>query len=633
MLRDSKQHPEMSEQEIVAPIVLTSLPRTGSTKLHKMLAASGDFLFLAAWQGFSLGLRTGNRGKHPAPRIRESDKYDRWFKARAPEGKRIHDYSTLEPDGAAADPYLTATAPDVHWTTVNIGEAVPGVLTPLSASVWAPAFEYAALGCAHAVGAISSRERKVPPAPLEPPMLRTFYGRVAMQVAFFSMLGDRMPGTSGAAVVEGVLGHVPTDLHLSPTNRRYPVVAVRLPVTFLTIPRRVRAAARAMESWYHAELARVPTLSRSGAIGAFADATKRFDAALYLQGVSLFGAVQPMYDVLAGLVAKTGHGDVAVLSGSGGAEMSGLVADLWSASRAQTDVDEVVRRNGFHGPREGELSSRVWREDDGPLRQLVAQYRTQPDSSDPAVREKESERARRELAHEILAVTPMFKRTARRTTLKLAAELIPLRGVGKRSFLMALDVARAAARRAGECMVADGALSDPGDVFYLTAEELIGNLPQEVTDRVARRRAWRAECEQLNLPVDWRGMPEPSAVTADTKTANSEIRGIGVSAGVVEGIARVVTDPDFAEFEPGEILVAAFTDPGWASVMFIASALVVDIGGALSHAAVVARELRLPCVVNTHSGTRTVQSGDLIRVDGTSGAVTILKRATEKPHR
>jgi pyruvate,water dikinase len=79
--------------------------------------------------------------------------------------------------------------------------------------------------------------------------------------------------------------------------------------------------------------------------------------------------------------------------------------------------------------------------------------------------------------------------------------------------------------------------------------------------------------------------------------------------------------------EPDEILVAPTTDPSWSSVMFISAALVVDIGGALSHAAVVARELGIPCVVATGNGTRVLATGDRVRVDGTAGTVEILRRA------
>jgi phosphoenolpyruvate synthase/pyruvate phosphate dikinase len=95
--------------------------------------------------------------------------------------------------------------------------------------------------------------------------------------------------------------------------------------------------------------------------------------------------------------------------------------------------------------------------------------------------------------------------------------------------------------------------------------------------------------------------------------AGDVVTGIGVSDGVVEGRARVVTNPDFADVEPDEILVAPFTDPSWASIMFVSAGLVVDIGGAMSHAAVVARELGMPCVVNTKDGTERLRTGDLVR--------------------
>jgi pyruvate,water dikinase len=106
------------------------------------------------------------------------------------------------------------------------------------------------------------------------------------------------------------------------------------------------------------------------------------------------------------------------------------------------------------------------------------------------------------------------------------------------------------------------------------------------------------------------------------------LTGIGVSAGTVEGVVRVVIDPA-QELKPDEILVAPTTDPSWSSIMFVSRALVVDIGGVLSHAAVVARELGLPCVVNTGTGTRRLRTGDRVRVDGKAGTVEILKRAPD----
>jgi pyruvate,water dikinase len=194
--------------------------------------------------------------------------------------------------------------------------------------------------------------------------------------------------------------------------------------------------------------------------------------------------------------------------------------------------------------------------------------------------------------------------------------------VGKRAFLQSLDVARGATRRLSDLLELDA--------FYLTADELAGPLPADAADLVALRRQRRKEYEALVIPNMWRGVPEPSTAAAppDSAAPNSAriISGVGVSSGITEGFVRVVTDPAFTEVGEGEILVTPTTDPSWASIMFISSALVVDIGGPLSHAAVVARELAIPCVVNTRHGSRVLRTGDRVRVDGDAGTVEVLER-------
>jgi pyruvate,water dikinase len=90
-----------------------------------------------------------------------------------------------------------------------------------------------------------------------------------------------------------------------------------------------------------------------------------------------------------------------------------------------------------------------------------------------------------------------------------------------------------------------------------------------------------------------------------------------------------VDDPDdVAEFEPGDILVCETTDPSWVVLFQLAGAVVIDVGGAMSHGAIVARELGLPCVINTRTGTSVIADGDRIRVDGTAGRVDILPPGT-----
>ena len=98
MQRDFQMHPEINDQQIAPPLIVIGGPRSGSTKLHKMLAASDDFIYLLCWQGMSLSLITGNLDEDPAERIEEADKRVRWFNERAPQSRQIHELSTFEPE-------------------------------------------------------------------------------------------------------------------------------------------------------------------------------------------------------------------------------------------------------------------------------------------------------------------------------------------------------------------------------------------------------------------------------------------------------------------------------------------------------------------------------------------------------
>ena len=510
---------------------------------------------------------------------------------------------------------------DHHWTTTNVGEAIPGVQTPLSWTVWRPVGA-ALREVGWAVGALTETERGDVDG-----LMEVFHGRAAFRLDPFVLLGDRLPGTSGREVVSSLLGRVPDGLVYRPTPRRWPVIALRLPATFVRTARTLRRIAPEIDAWYAASVAASPALDRDGAVRLLLEAQRRLVAMVTLQTITGLAVVQPLYDALTRLVARAGTGDVGVLSGGGGAELGGLVGDIWSASRGRLTVTEIAARHGFHGPLEGELSSRVWREDPAPLERLVDEYRARPDGEDPAVRRRRRDADAAAMRASLLARIPRWQRPAARALLALAARNIPLRGVAKRFLLEAFDVARASSRRLGELEVAAGRISLPDDVFYLTVDELTRAWPPDARDLIAARRAERAQFQRLVLPADWRGVPHAEEVSSTPDSPDGVIGGVGVSTGIVEGRARVVLDPAIDDIEPDEILVAPTTDPSWASVMFISAALVVDIGGALSHAAVVARELGIPCVVNTRDGTRRIRTGDRLRVDGSSGRVDVLQRA------
>jgi phosphohistidine swiveling domain-containing protein len=114
---------------------------------------------------------------------------------------------------------------------------------------------------------------------------------------------------------------------------------------------------------------------------------------------------------------------------------------------------------------------------------------------------------------------------------------------------------------------------------------------------VRARRAQRERYLALELPNEWRGVAEPIVPQVDPDT--EVIEGIAASPGIVQGRARVVADPTHAFVQSGEILVARDTDQGWASLMFISTGLIAEMGGVMSHTADVARELSIPCVVGT----------------------------------
>ncbi len=129
----------------------------------------------------------------------------------------------------------------------------------------------------------------------------------------------------------------------------------------------------------------------------------------------------------------------------------------------------------------------------------------------------------------------------------------------------------------------------PDDVFHLLADEFVTGTAPDLRARVAYRKELAAGYESFDLPVLFVGTPVPIPRADDEPPAPVVIEALGVSPGVVEGIARVILDPAAGEpLEPGEILVCGATDPSWVGHFLVAAALVIDVGGPMSHGAIVA---------------------------------------------
>jgi phosphohistidine swiveling domain-containing protein len=313
-------------------------------------------------------------------------------------------------------------------------------------------------------------------------------------------------------------------------------------------------------------------------------------------------------------------------AGVGTAETE-VAEDLWRLSRRELTREAFLARHGYHGPNEGVLSSRSWREDPRPVELIAASLAGQDDGSSPQARRARTLVERDELQARFVGLASRARRARR--LLRLARDATAWTEQGKLLTLLALDVGRAAARAYGDELVDEGTLQEAGDLYYLTIHEVRAGLPANVRELVAFRRAKRDEYLRYDVPLTWEDTPEP-IVVADQALPDASagpLAGAGCSRGVYEGRARLVADPATDPIEPGEVLVCSTTDPSWMGIFVAAGAVVADIGGPTSHGAIVAREFGLPCVMGTVHATRAITTGDLVRVDGTAGTVEIVHRA------
>ncbi|MGB5266133.1 MAG: PEP-utilizing enzyme, partial [Polyangiales bacterium] len=163
-------------------------------------------------------------------------------------------------------------------------------------------------------------------------------------------------------------------------------------------------------------------------------------------------------------------------------------------------------------------------------------------------------------------------------------------------------------------------------VFFLTLGEVRRVLYVEnerVAIRVQRRRLEYERNRALpDPPTTFVGFP-PDELGVASKA--KRLRGLAASRGVAEGRVRILRDASqAADFEPGEVLVVAAADTGWAPLFLAASGVVTELGGPLSHAAIILREYAVPAVVNVANATRSLSDGDIVRIDGDAGTVEIL---------
>lgn len=314
------------------------------------------------------------------------------------------------------------------------------------------------------------------------------------------------------------------------------------------------------------------------------------------------------------------------------------------------DIDAYKTEYGNKSMYAHEYLYTTWRENPTPIVEALRGYLLTDYDYEKDVRQlrQNREAAIAEMWSLVPSTAPQELRDTLKTALDLALKMTPLtpdhhfymdQGTYARMRLVLMGI--------GRKLVELGALDQPDDIMFLKYDELrklSANLStfdgktlvkerRKERERAysVRPRLWAGTITDWSMygePYkqvlwDWPGIYERSKEAATVPTGT--VKGLGASAGVFEGPARVVDSPEqFDQVRKGEVLVCKMTSPAWVVLFTKIGALVTDSGGALSHPAVVSREFGIPAVVGTRTGTQTIKTGQRVRINGASGLVEVL---------
>ncbi|MGW4332409.1 PEP-utilizing enzyme [Rhodococcus koreensis] len=303
----------------------------------------------------------------------------------------------------------------------------------------------------------------------------------------------------------------------------------------------------------------------------------------------------------------------------------------------RADLDAFLSDWDFRGPAEWEIRAQTWGVKPELALATVDRMRQVGDDEAPegkgAIRSEEREAAA-SVVRELLAGDP---ETSAQFEATLAAAALWLRGRerARTTAAMVIHEIRLPARELGRRGVEAGALDSVEQIFMLFADELDAYLvdPTAFTDIVREREKSYIALFDVKPPFVVSEEVPPleswslrAGAAGAALAAGESVVGVSGCTGTARGIARVLTTPDDpSALEPGEILIAPITDPSWTPLFVAASAVVVDVGAPFSHAAIVSREIGIPCIVSATDATKRIPNGALIEVDGTTGVVTVLE--------
>jgi phosphoenolpyruvate synthase/pyruvate phosphate dikinase len=297
--------------------------------------------------------------------------------------------------------------------------------------------------------------------------------------------------------------------------------------------------------------------------------------------------------------------------------------------KLQAGLADFLRAYGHRAVAEIDLGLPRWSEDPTYIIGVLANYlRLDNPELAPDVQFR---RAAREAEEMVAELTRRATRKGRLRgllvgfLLRRTRELSGMREMPKFCIILLFTQARKLLWPVGEELAKAGRLESAEDIFFVTLPEARAAVDGEDLGPVVRERRayYERELKRRHVPrVLLSDGTEPAGEAHDA-AADGALRGTPASGGVVRAKARVILDPSGAELESGEILVAPSTDPGWTPLFLTAGGLVMEMGGAMSHGAVVAREYGIPAVVGVPEATERIVTGQEITVDGSGGTVAI----------
>jgi pyruvate,water dikinase len=294
-------------------------------------------------------------------------------------------------------------------------------------------------------------------------------------------------------------------------------------------------------------------------------------------------------------------------------------------------LDEFLRTYGHRGAAEIDVGVPRWAENPAPVFAAIAGYLrvTDPEQA-PDLRfaraAAEAVAKIDELVARAHGVRPVRARLAG-FLLRRSRALAGLRELPKFAWLYAFAEMRRQLLAAGAELREHGVLDRADDIMFLDFREALAAVQGSdgLRDQVAARRAeYEWEMRRRSVPgLLLSDGTNPEALAPAAPSADGTLVGMAAAPGTATGPARVILDPSGAHVEPGEILVAPTTDPGWTPLFMTAGGLVTETGAAMAHGPTVAREYGIPAVICVRDATQLISTGQVVTVDGAAGTVTV----------